>query len=168
MALLEKGDFAYPLDLRGTDEVSTLTAAFQRMRQALQETQRKEAAKPAEPPKQEVLLAASETWDKLPKTVAAARDKVVFAYAYDKVNRVEIESAAGSVKLARDGINWNITAPEALKADTGAVNGLLWRIRDLRASAQALGRRETLRALDTSIQEIRDVADALRLDPDRG
>ena len=63
-----------------------------------------------------------------------ARDKVVFTYAYDKVNRVEIESPAGTVKLARDGINWNITAPEALKADTGAVNGLLWRIRDLRAS----------------------------------
>jgi hypothetical protein len=83
---------------------------------------------------QEVFLAPSETWDKLPKTVAAARDKVVFAYAYDKVNRVEIESAAGTVKLERDGINWNITAPEALKADTGAVNGLLWRIRDLRAS----------------------------------
>lgn len=83
---------------------------------------------------QEVLLAATETWDKLPKTVAAARDKVVFAYAYDKVNRVEFESAAGTVKLERDGINWNITAPEALKADTGAVNGLLWRIRDLRAS----------------------------------
>jgi len=83
---------------------------------------------------QEVLLAASETWDKLPKTVAAARDKVVFAYAYDKVNRVELESAAGTVKLERNGIDWNITAPEALKADTGAVNGLLWRIRDLRAS----------------------------------
>jgi hypothetical protein len=83
---------------------------------------------------QEVLLAPSETWDKLPKTVAAARDKVVFAYAYDKVNRVEVESAAGTIKLERDGINWNITAPEALKADSGAVNGLLWRIRDLRAS----------------------------------
>jgi hypothetical protein len=83
---------------------------------------------------QEVLLAPSETWDKLPKTVAAARDKVVFAYVYDKVNRVEIESAAGTVKLERNGINWNITAPEALKADSGAVNGLLWRIRDLRAS----------------------------------
>ncbi len=83
---------------------------------------------------QEVLLAASETWDKLPKTVAAARDKTVFAYAYDKVNRVEIDSAVGSVKLEREGINWKITAPEALKADTGAVNGLLWRIRDLRAS----------------------------------
>jgi hypothetical protein len=83
---------------------------------------------------QEVLLAPSETWDKLPKTVAAARDKMVFSYAYDKVNRVELESAAGTVKLERNGINWNITAPEALKADSGAVNGLLWRIRDLRAS----------------------------------
>jgi hypothetical protein len=82
----------------------------------------------------EVLLAPSETWDKLPKTVAAARDKVVFTYAYDKVNRVELESAAGKVTLQRDGINWNITAPEGLKADSGAVNGLLWRIRDLRAS----------------------------------
>ena len=39
-------------------------------------------------------------------------------------------------------------------------------IRDLRASAQALGRRETLRALDTSIQEIRDVADALAIAAD--
>jgi hypothetical protein len=82
----------------------------------------------------EVLLAASETWDRLPKTVAAARDKMVFAYAYDKVSRVELESAAGTVALQRDGITWNITAPEALKADTGAVNGLLWRLRDLRAS----------------------------------
>ena len=44
------------------------------------------------------------------------------------------EAAAGKVTLERDGINWNITAPEGLKADIGAVNGLLWRIRDLRAS----------------------------------
>ena len=83
---------------------------------------------------QEVLLTPSETWDKLPKTVAAARDKVVFAYAYDKVNRVDIESATGTVTLQRDGTDWKIVAPEALKADAGAVNGLLWRIRDLRAS----------------------------------
>ena len=82
----------------------------------------------------EVLLAPSETWDRLPKTVATARDKVILRYAYDKVERVEIDSPSGTVKLARDGINWNITAPEALKADAGVVNGLLWRIRDLRAS----------------------------------
>ena len=82
----------------------------------------------------EVMLVSSDTWDKLPKTVAAARDKVVFTYAYDKVRRVEIESAAGAVKLEREGTEWKITAPEGFKADTGAVNGLLWRIRDLRAS----------------------------------
>jgi len=83
----------------------------------------------------EVLLVPSEAWDKVPKTVAMARDKTVFPYAYDKVNRVEIDSTGGKVTIERDGINWKITAPEALKADAGAVNGLLWKIRDLRASA---------------------------------
>jgi signal transduction histidine kinase len=37
---LEHGDFAYPLDLRGSDEVSALTRAFQRMRQTLRDNQR--------------------------------------------------------------------------------------------------------------------------------
>jgi hypothetical protein len=82
----------------------------------------------------DVLLVPVEAWDKVPKTVAMARDKTVFPYAYDKVNRVEVESAAGKVMLERDGTAWKITAPEALKADAGAVNGLLWRLRDLRAS----------------------------------
>jgi len=82
----------------------------------------------------DVLLIPVEAWDKVPKTVAMARDKIVFPYAYDKVSRIEIESAAGKVMLERDGLGWKITAPEALKADTGAVNGLLWRIRDLRAA----------------------------------
>ncbi len=36
---LEKGDFAYPLEPRGRDEVSELTGAFDRMRQNLQKTQ---------------------------------------------------------------------------------------------------------------------------------
>src|SRR5438094_8927945 len=37
---LEAGDFGYPLRVDGSDEVSALTAAFHRMRQRLQETQR--------------------------------------------------------------------------------------------------------------------------------
>jgi Domain of unknown function (DUF4340) len=82
----------------------------------------------------EVFMTADEVWDKLPRTVAAARDKVVFTYAYDKVSRVELDHARGKVTLERDGITWKITAPEALAADTGVVNGLLWRLRDLRAS----------------------------------
>jgi signal transduction histidine kinase len=36
---LERGDFDYPLDLRGRDEVSALTAAFARMRGTLRDTQ---------------------------------------------------------------------------------------------------------------------------------
>lgn len=38
---LEQGDFAFPLAVRGRDEVSDLTAAFTRMRGTLLETQRK-------------------------------------------------------------------------------------------------------------------------------
>jgi signal transduction histidine kinase len=37
---LERGDFHYPLGVKGHDEVSVLTAAFSRMRVRLQETQR--------------------------------------------------------------------------------------------------------------------------------
>src|SRR5213080_989325 len=36
---LEKGDFAYPLEARGNDEVSELTAAFDRMRRTIEQTQ---------------------------------------------------------------------------------------------------------------------------------
>jgi signal transduction histidine kinase len=38
---LEKGDFAYPLEPRGSDEVAEVTAAFKRMRVNLQKTQQK-------------------------------------------------------------------------------------------------------------------------------
>ncbi len=38
---LERGDYDYPLDERGGDEVSALTTAFNRMRRQLQATQRK-------------------------------------------------------------------------------------------------------------------------------
>jgi len=37
---LERGNFSYPLEARGRDEVTALTAAFLRMRSRLQETQR--------------------------------------------------------------------------------------------------------------------------------
>jgi hypothetical protein len=81
-----------------------------------------------------VMVAPEELWKAFPKTVAALRDKVVIAYGYDKVNRLELESARGAVSLAKDGNAWKITAPEALRADGGAVTNLLWKIRDLRAT----------------------------------
>lgn len=84
-----------------------------------------------EPP---VMLVPEEVSTAVPRTVAALRDKVVVAYAYDKVNRVEIESPRGTVTVERDGPGWKIASPEPLNADAGAVNSLLWRIRDLRAT----------------------------------
>jgi Domain of unknown function (DUF4340) len=81
-----------------------------------------------------VMLAPDDLWTAFPKTVASLRDKVVVTYAYDKASRVEVDSASGRVVIERDGSGWKITAPEALKADSGAINALLWRIRDLRAS----------------------------------
>jgi hypothetical protein len=57
------------------------------------------------------------------------------AYQYDKVNRVEIDSPRGPVVLEKDGVGWKLTAPESWKADTGAVNNVLWKVRDLRAIA---------------------------------
>ena len=82
-----------------------------------------------------VLLVPEEVWTAVPKTVGVLRDKVVVAYQYDKVNRVELDGSHGPVVLEKDGVGWKITAPEALKADTGAVNNVLWKIRDLRAVA---------------------------------
>ena len=81
-----------------------------------------------------VMLVPDELWTVFPKTVAALRDKTVVAYAPDKANRFEVESPRGRVVIEKDATGWKITAPDALKADSGAVNALLWSLRDLRAS----------------------------------
>jgi hypothetical protein len=80
-----------------------------------------------------VLLTAEAVWTTLPKTVAVLRDKTVVTYAYDKLTKVELAHGRGAITLEKDGAGWKLTAPEALKADSSAVTGLLWKIRDLRA-----------------------------------
>jgi hypothetical protein len=80
-----------------------------------------------------VLLTAEALWTTFPKTVAALRDKTVVTYAYDKLTKVELAHGRGAVTLEKDGSGWKISAPEALKADSSAVTGLLWKIRDLRS-----------------------------------
>ncbi|HXA96675.1 MAG TPA: DUF4340 domain-containing protein [Candidatus Dormibacteraeota bacterium] len=80
-----------------------------------------------------VLLTAEALWTAFPKTVAVLRDKVVVSYAYDKLAKLEIDHGHDAVVLEKDGTSWKITAPEPLKADPGAVNQLLWKLRDLRA-----------------------------------
>jgi hypothetical protein len=80
-----------------------------------------------------VILTAEPVWSVFPKTVAALRDKVVVSYAYDKLAKVEIAHGRETIDLEKEGTGWKLTAPEALRADSGAVTQLLWKIRDLRA-----------------------------------
>ena len=80
-----------------------------------------------------VLLTAEAVWTTFPKTVAVLRDKTVVTYAYDKLTKIELAHGRGAVTVEKDGTGWKLTAPEALKADSAAVTGLLWKIRDLRA-----------------------------------
>lgn len=80
-----------------------------------------------------VFLTAEALWSAFPKTVAALRDKAVVSYAYDKLAKVEITHGRETLVVEKEGTGWKLTAPEALKADGGAVTQLLWKIRDLRA-----------------------------------
>jgi hypothetical protein len=80
-----------------------------------------------------VILTAEAVWTAFPKTVAALRDKTVVSYAYDKLAKVEITHGRETIALEKAGTSWKLTAPEALRADSGAVTQLLWKIRDLRA-----------------------------------
>lgn len=80
-----------------------------------------------------VLLTPEALWTALPKTVAALRDKTVVTYAYDKLTKVEVAHGRGGLTVEKEGTGWKVTAPESLKADSAAVTGLLWKIRDLRA-----------------------------------
>ncbi|MFI5373339.1 MAG: DUF4340 domain-containing protein [Candidatus Rokuibacteriota bacterium] len=80
-----------------------------------------------------VIMTAEVVWTAFPKTVAALRDKTVVSYVYDKLAKVEITHGRESIGLEKAGAGWKLTAPEALRADSGAVTQLLWKIRDLRA-----------------------------------
>jgi hypothetical protein len=82
-----------------------------------------------------VLLTADALWTALPKNVAVLRDKVVVSYASDKLEKVEVDHGTSVIVIQKDGTGWKLTAPEALKADSGAVTQLLWKMRDLRALA---------------------------------
>ena len=82
-----------------------------------------------------VILTADALWTAFPKNVAALRDKVVVSYAYDKLEKVEVDHGKDVIVIQKDGAGWKLTAPEALRADSGAVTQLLWKVRDLRALA---------------------------------
>jgi hypothetical protein len=56
------------------------------------------------------------------------RDKAVLKFERDGVTGLEIESPTRRLVFAKDGDTWKMTAPLAVRADTGTVEGLLGRI----------------------------------------
>jgi hypothetical protein len=87
------------------------------------------------PGESSVLLIDEEIWKLFPKNVAVLRDKMVIAFDREKLTRIELSSPRGAVTLARDGEQWKITAPLALPGDGPVIDGLVSRLRDLRAQA---------------------------------
>ena len=90
------------------------------------------AMRPGEP---SVLLLPEDVWKALPKSMATLRDKTVVTFDRDKVAKIEIDGAHGSVTLARENNQWRIVAPEAVGADQVEAGALLRKLGELRAQA---------------------------------
>ncbi|MGH7333766.1 MAG: DUF4340 domain-containing protein [Candidatus Rokuibacteriota bacterium] len=90
------------------------------------------AMRPGEP---SVLLLPEDVWKALPKNAAVLRDKTVVAFDRDKVAKIEIDGAHGSVTLARENNQWRIVAPEAVGADQVEAGALLRKLSELKAQA---------------------------------
>ncbi len=63
------------------------------------------------------------------------RQKTVLAFDRDKVDHIDVRSAAGSVALARDAGEWKLTAPIQAPADYGTVEGLIGRLQTAQMKA---------------------------------
>jgi Domain of unknown function (DUF4340) len=80
-----------------------------------------------------VLLLPEEVWNQVPKNVGVLRNKSVVEVDRDRIAKLEIESAKGSVTVARENDQWKIVAPQALAADQVEVGAILTKLNDLRA-----------------------------------
>ena len=85
------------------------------------------------PGESSVLLVPDEVAKQVPRNVAVLRDKVVVSVDRDKVAKLELESAKGTVTAAREKDQWTLVAPQALPADQVEVGAVLTKLRDLRA-----------------------------------
>src|SRR5258705_12881903 len=61
------------------------------------------------------------------------RDKQVVDFKEDEVQSIEITGGATPIVLAREGTDWKLTQPKALKADAAEIRSLLAAIKGVRA-----------------------------------
>jgi hypothetical protein len=85
------------------------------------------------PGESSVLLLPEDLWNDLPRNVAVLRNKALVEFDRAAARRIEIESAKGTVTVAREKDRWTIVAPEALPADQTQVSALVGRVLELRA-----------------------------------
>lgn len=56
------------------------------------------------------------------------RDKTILKIDREKVDRMEIETADRTIKIAKQGADWRVTSPVDARADFGAVEGIIGRL----------------------------------------
>jgi hypothetical protein len=75
-----------------------------------------------------VFLVSSYLESTFNKSSFELRDKTILKIDREKVDGVEIETPDRTVKVARQGADWRITAPVTARADFGAVEGIIGRL----------------------------------------
>ena len=75
-----------------------------------------------------VFLVSTFTETSLVRSAFDLRDKRVLRFERDKVDGLEIATAAGSFGLTRADSEWRMAAPAAARGDYGAIEGLLTRL----------------------------------------
>src|SRR5206468_10029501 len=60
------------------------------------------------------------------------REKQLLKFDRDKVDRVEVSAGGKNMAVAKEGTEWKLTAPLQVRADFGAVEGLVGRLQSAR------------------------------------
>jgi hypothetical protein len=71
------------------------------------------------------------------KTTFDLRDKAVLTFDRNKADAIEITAANRTLRFAKSGEDWRLTAPVEAKADYGSVEGLLGRVQTAQMKAIA-------------------------------
>jgi hypothetical protein len=80
------------------------------------------------PDKPRVFVIASYLETTFNKSPFELRDKTILKFDRDKTDRLEIETAERTVKIAKQGADWKLTAPVDARADFSAIEGILGRL----------------------------------------
>jgi Domain of unknown function (DUF4340) len=79
-----------------------------------------------------VFLVASFQENSLNKSAFDLRDKSVLKVDRDKIDSVDLTAGSQTVALAKDGGDWKLTKPLAVRADFGTVEGLIGKLQTVR------------------------------------